>query len=293
MIRNIDMVALRSFVAVAETGGVTRAAAKLHLTQSAVSMQIKRLEAAIGQQLIERAGRSVDVTRDGELLLGYGRRILELNDEAWNRLTDESFEGEISVGVPHDIIRPHLPVILHDFAAAFPRVNVRLVTSGTSTLKELLARNDIDLILTTEQRPTSGGELLREVPLKWFCVAGAGIWTKRPLPLANEPPCSFRPIAIDALERAGISWDAPFTAKEWREYAAFVSAGLAIVCLLEGTSLSDWVEVPAQAKLPALPNFGIYMYFNEHGNTAMASHMASFIRDEFYRQPETLQRRSA
>jgi DNA-binding transcriptional LysR family regulator len=294
MYRNLDLAALRSLVAIADTGGVTRAAAKLHLTQSAVSMQIKRLETAIGHRLIERAGRSIAITRNGELLLSYGRRILSLNEEAWNRLTDDSYEGKISMGVPHDIIRPHLPVILRNFAAAFPRIDVRLITSGTSTLKELLAKSDIDLILTTEQTPTGDAELLRDVPLKWYCGAGAGIWAKRPLPLANEPSCAFRPIATDALGHADISWDAPFTAKEWREYAAFVSAGLAVVCLMEGTNLMDWVEVPAQAKLPTLPNFGIYMYFNEHGNTALASHMASFIRDEFYRQHETLlQRRSA
>ena len=193
MYRNLDLAALRSLVAIADTGGVTPAAARLHLTQSAVSMQIKRLETAIGHRLIERAGRSIAITRNGELLLSYGRRILSLNEEAWNRLTDDSYEGKISMGVPHDIIRPHLPVILRNFAAAFPRIDVRLITSGTSTLKELLAKSDIDLIVTTEQTPTGDAELLRDVPLKWYCGRGRGYGQSGRCRWRTSPHAPFGP----------------------------------------------------------------------------------------------------
>ena len=98
MPRNLDMTALRSFVAVAEAGGVTRAAGFLNLTQSAVSMQLKRLEENLGQNLLDRSARQIALTAQGEQLLGYGRRMLALNDEVYSRLTDKSFEGEITLG---------------------------------------------------------------------------------------------------------------------------------------------------------------------------------------------------
>ena len=96
--RNLDMTTLRSFVAVAEQGGVTRAASALNLTQSAVSMQLKRLEELLGQELLDRSNRRIALTGSGELLLTYARRLVDLNDEAVGRLTDEVYEGEIVLG---------------------------------------------------------------------------------------------------------------------------------------------------------------------------------------------------
>jgi len=103
MPRNLDLTALRSFVAVAETGGVTKAAGFLNLTQSAVSMQLKRLEEGLGLDLLDRSGRGIALTGTGEQLLGYARRMLALNDEVYTRLTSQEFEGEIALGVPHEV----------------------------------------------------------------------------------------------------------------------------------------------------------------------------------------------
>jgi DNA-binding transcriptional LysR family regulator len=270
-------------VAVAETGGVTRAAHKLHLTQSAVSMQIKRLETALGQSLLERLGRGVSLTREGEQLLGYGRRILILNDEAWNRLTHADFEGQVTFGVPPDIIYPHVPVILRAFANDFPRVNVRLVTSVTVDLKQAFAEGEIDLILTTEQSSLPGAELLREEPVLWYGAAKGKAWRNRPLPIAYEPRCLFRSIAIAALDHAAIPWDAHFGASDWRDYSAFVSADLAVVGILKGTQHNEWALVPDEAQLPSLPKFGIYMYLTETATHDLAAQLAGFVRDEYYR----------
>jgi len=112
MARNLDITALRAFVTVAECGGVTKAASMLHLTQSAVSMQLKRLEEALDQTLYSRVGRNLVLTSHGEQLLGYGRRMLALNDEIWGLMTTPDFEGELRFGVPHDIIYPHIPNVL-------------------------------------------------------------------------------------------------------------------------------------------------------------------------------------
>ena len=116
MARNLDLTALRALVTVSEVGGVTRAAGLLNLTQSAVSMQIKRLEESLGTTLFNRVQRKLSLTPDGELLAQYARRMIDLNDEALLRLTDTAFEGEIRIGVPHDIVYPQLPQILKAMA---------------------------------------------------------------------------------------------------------------------------------------------------------------------------------
>ena len=110
--RNLDITVLRSFVAVAEAGGVTRAAGFLNLTQSAVSMQLKRLEEMLGLRLLERSGRGVSLTPAGAQLLSYAQRMVEMNDEIYTRLTCQSWEGEIVLGVPHDIVYPVIPQVL-------------------------------------------------------------------------------------------------------------------------------------------------------------------------------------
>ena len=115
--RNLDITTLRSFVAVADSGGVTRAAGFLHLTQSAVSMQLKRLEELLGLALLDRSGRTIALTPSGEQLLGYARRMVALNDEVIGRLTDQAFEGEVVLGVPHDVVYPVIPQVLQRFNA--------------------------------------------------------------------------------------------------------------------------------------------------------------------------------
>lgn len=162
--RNLDITTLRSFVAVADSGGVTRAAGFLHLTQSAVSMQLKRLEDLLGLELLDRSGRTIALTASGEQLLAYARRMVALNDEVIGRLTDQAFEGEVKLGIPHDIVYPVIPRVLQRFNAMYPRVNVHLVTSNTRKLKTEFAQGVFDLILTTETSAGEGGSLFTRCP---------------------------------------------------------------------------------------------------------------------------------
>ena len=172
MARNLDITALRSFVAVADCGGVTRAAGYLNLTQSAVSMQLKRLEESLDSHLLDRSARTIALTASGEQLLSYARRMLELNDEVYGRLTAQEYEGEIVLGVPHDIVYPSIPQVLQQFHANFPRMRVNLVSSYTLKLKEMFARGEADLIMTTEDGLDAGGETIAELPLVWIGAIG-------------------------------------------------------------------------------------------------------------------------
>lgn len=259
MPRNLDITALRSFVTVLETGGVTRAARQLHLTQSAVSMQLKRLEESLGQSLLDRTGRSVAPTAQGEQLLAYGRRILALNDEVWDRMTSQAFEGEIRFGVPHDIVYPHIPGILRRIDREFPRVKVRLISSYTLKLREMLDSGGADLILTTENDTPPGAECVATQSLVWVGAPGGTAWRNRPLRLAFERKCLFRPWVVEALDRAGIPWEMAVDTGSTRTVEATVMADLAIHAMLEqGTE--QFEAISHGGALPGLPSSRINLY---------------------------------
>jgi DNA-binding transcriptional LysR family regulator len=283
MNRTLDLTALRSFVAVAEIGGVTAAADRLHLTQSTVSMQIKRLESMLNLDLISRSGRGIELTPHGEQLARYGRQILGINDEVWNRMTNTQFEGTLVMGVPPDILYPHIPNILKAFSDAFPRVQIKLVSTRTSELKEELAKGTLDLILTTEADDARGGEFLSSQPLKWFCQRGnKQIWRRRPLPLTYEKHCMFRKTVIEKLDAENIEWDMTFTTASCLDSIPYVSAGLAVVAVLEQSRHEDWEEIPAAAGLPELPEFRILLYLNDGPQSLLAHHLASIVRDAYH-----------
>lgn len=280
MTRTLDLTALRSFVAVADLGGITRAAGAVHLTQSAVSMQVKRLEEALGQQLFDRSGRGVTTTTAGEQLLGYARRMLALNDEAWARLTAQEFEGEIVLGVPHDVIYPNMPGVLKRFAAEFPRMKVQLISSATRSLREMLDRGSCNLILTTESAPAPGGERLIEVPLVWVGACGGNTWRQRPLPVAFCAQCIFRSGAVRALENADIAWETTVAAEVDNAVFAAVSADLAISAMLEGSLPPGTEVIDHGGALPELSATQICLYMLDAEDPVTAA-MGGILREVF------------
>lgn len=260
MARNLDLTSLRSFVAVVDAGGVTRAAGLLNLTQSAVSMQIKRLEDGLGLGLFARAARRLSLTPEGEQLLGYARKMLALNDEALARLTADDFVGEIRLGVPHDIVFPAIPGILKRLAADYPRVRVTLESAFTLRLKERFARGDSDLIITTEDQPGEGAERLAERELVWIGAPDGTAWQRRPLRLAFEEACIFRPRAIAALDAAGIPWEMGFSGQSEHVMETTTAADLAVTVRLRGGVPPGCEVVEAGNALPSLGTTQICIY---------------------------------
>ena len=281
MSRNIDLTALRAFVAVVDAGGVTKAAGFLHLTQSAVSMQIKRLESMLGVALFDRAGRQLEPTGAGEQLLGYARRMLALNDEVLGRLTGPDFEGELSLGVPHDIVYPAIPRVMHRFAGAFPRMKVSLVSSYTARLKRMQARGEIDVLLTTESGVDAGGETLQERRLVWVGSEGGQVWTRRPLRLAFEHACIFRSSAQAALDAADIPWEMAVESESIRTVEASVSADLAVHACIEGTEPPYVTQIPHGGTLPDLPPVRINLYRSGLASGEPEAALVAFTRDAF------------
>ncbi|MBW4983071.1 LysR family transcriptional regulator [Mameliella sp. CS4] len=257
--RNLDVTTLRSFVAVAQAGGVTRAAGFLNLTQSAVSMQIKRLEEMLGLQLLDRTGRGVTLTPAGGQLLGYAEKMVSLNDEAYTRLTDQSWEGEIRLGVPVDIVYPVIPLVLQRMARSFPRVKVQLVSSFTRVLKAQFARGEMDVILTTESGLEAGGETLLDVPVRWVGAPQGQAWRERPLRIAMARTCVFRDEAMRRLDEADIPWELAVDSDSETTIDATVSADLAIAARLEG-HLAPYLSYVDCHNLPDLGMMKVNLY---------------------------------
>ncbi len=260
MPRNLDLTALRSFVTVADAGGVTKAAGLLNLTQSAVSMQLKRLEESLDTALLDRSARQIGVTPEGEQLLSYARRMLSLNDEALQRLTADDYEGTVSLGVPHDIIYPYIPPILRRFAADFPRVEIKLVSAPTKALRAMFARGEVDAILTTESQPGPGGEVLVTLPLVWVGAIDGTAWKQRPLPVAFCRNCIFRSGVLKRMDEAQFDWTMVVESELDNAVEAVVSADLAVHAVIKGVYPRHSAPVPHDGALPDPGETRIVLY---------------------------------
>ncbi|MEQ6247304.1 LysR family transcriptional regulator [Sulfitobacter sp. HNIBRBA3233] len=279
--RNLDLATLRSFVAVAETGGVTRAARFLHLTQSAVSMQLKRLENVLDAELLDRSGRTIALTTSGEQLLAYARRMIALNDEAITHLSTRSHSGTLRLGVPHDIVYPAIPRVLRQFNAAFPGVRVVLESSHTRVLQEMFGRGECDIILTTETDIGNGGRTLAKRPLDWVGAPGGAAWRQRPLNIAFWRMCLFRSSVIGALDAEGIAWQVAAEADNDSTIHATVGADLAVHAMIEGTQPPHLARIEHDGTLPDLPVQYINLYRRAGELAAFETRMVDLLGEAF------------
>lgn len=281
MRRNLDLTALRAFVMVAEAGGVTRAAGLLNLTQSAVSMQLKRLEESLNLALFDRSGRTIALTASGEQLLSYARRMVTLNDEAVSRMTSQDYVGEVTLGVPHDIVTSYIPEVLKRFNAAYPRMRVTFLTQNTMQLLESFSKGEIDLIVTTEEGCGPDGETLAELPLVWIGAPGSVAWKKQPLPLAFETDCIFRAGAQRRLDAAGIPWEMAVDSSSSRTIEVTVGADLAIHAQLLGTWVPTLHAIDHGGVLPDLKTYAINMYQSPTANGEADMALAGLLREVY------------
>jgi len=230
--KTLDLDVLAMIVAVADTGNISRAADVVHRTQSAVSMQIKTLEQALGKQLFVRKPRNVIPTQDGEVLLTYARRMLTLRDEAWAAVVRPDVTGRVVIGVPDDYASSLLPSILKKFSATYPKVEIQVVGQPSSVLAPMVRDGTVDLVCATRMKGLSG-EFIRFEPMVWATVPGAAdIWRERPLPIAVFLPGSVaRENAIRSLERAKIGYRTSYESPSLMGLLSMVEAGLAVAPL--------------------------------------------------------------
>ena len=280
--RHLDLAALRSLVAISETRSVTQAGAMTFLTQSAVSMQVKRLEQQTGTKLIERVGRGVLLTDDGEKLASYARQMLAINDEALTRLVKGEFESELTLGVPFDIVNPHIPIILREARGRYPRIRVKLVSSLTLFLKQRFTEGTIDVAITTEATVDRRAEELVCTSLHWWGARGGHAHRQVPLPVAICSNCAMKPEVTRVLGKAGIPWEFVSDTDTDAAVHAMVSADLAVTPVIGVQSISNCHKLPA-GLLPELPPFRINLYVENTRNPRIAQNIAEIVRDVYRR----------
>jgi DNA-binding transcriptional LysR family regulator len=281
MIRNLDLGLVRTFVAVADMASMTVAANALHLTQGAVSQQVKRLEEALGCSLFKRDRRGLRLTPAGERLFGHARRLLSLNDEIWAEMTTSAVEGRIRLGLPHDLVGSHLTPVLKAYAEAFPRVELTLVCASSPELVEALTMGRVDLAVVEEPVGPSAGECLSIERLVWVGAKAGTAHLKRPLPVSMvADTCAFRPAVLAALNEHGVPWRTVFENGSIEATAATVRADLAVTAWLASTAPPDLDILPAAFGLPDLPNFAISLCLPRHPPGTATVELARYVRDQ-------------
>lgn len=231
---NLDLDLVRTFVTIAGTGNFTRAAEIMRRQQSTISLQVQRLEGALGQKLIERTPRSVRLTSEGETFLGYARRLLDLNDEVVSRVNEPHMQGIVRLGTPEDFATRHLPEVLARFTQAYPAVALEVTCDLTLNLLERFRKGAFDLTLIKRERAVSGSGGIRvwREPLVWV-TADRDFWSVAgPLPLVVSPtPCVYRRRATEALDKSQRTWRIAYTCGSLAGSLAAVKAGLGVTVL--------------------------------------------------------------
>lgn len=198
---------LRTFLAVAQTLSFTQAARRLGLRQSTVSQHVRRLEDAAGRQLFSRDTHSVELTEDGEAMLGFARRILEVHEQAAAFFTGTRVRGRLRFGASEDFVLTRLPEILEGFRHDHPEVDLELTVELSGTLHEQLAAGKLDLVLAKRRTEDPTGELVWHDDLVWIGAERLRLDPARPVPLIVYPPPGItRALALEALERQGRDW---------------------------------------------------------------------------------------
>ncbi len=250
----LDTDQLRSFVAIVDTGSFTRAAERVNKTQSAVSMHIRRLEEQLGRSLFNKHGRGVRLSDDGERLVDYARRMLEVEAEALATISRKALAGRIRFGIPDDYAETFVPDILTRFSRRHPLVEMTIVCDNSLKLVERIEARDIDTAVVTVCSDVRNAEILREEPLCWVTGLNSRAHEARPLPLAlSGPACNWRHEATQALQEAGIPWRQLLASPNHAAIGPVVSAGIAVTVLPPSGMRAGMRVLDERDGLPALP----------------------------------------
>tara|TARA_R110000751_G_scaffold8822_2_gene34002 strand:- start:94818 stop:95762 length:945 start_codon:yes stop_codon:yes gene_type:complete len=250
----LDIDQLRTFIAIIDMGSFTRAADEVNKTQSAVSMQMRRLEERVGKPLFEKAGRMNRLTGDGERLLTFARKLVRLNNETLAAFDDEALAGTIRLGTPDDYADRYMPDIIARFAKTNPNVELTIACEPSKDLCERLNRNELDVALVTHNPKVRNSIMVRSEPLLWVTSMAHSVHTETPVPLAvGRRDCDWRQLGCAALESVGRDYSILFTSWSSTVVASAVLAGLAVSLLPESALRPGMRILSAAEGFPSLP----------------------------------------
>lgn len=251
---------LRAFVTVVDAGSLSAAAPLLHRSQSAVSMQIKKLESVLGKPVLLRGPRHMEMTLAGTEMLSYARRMLELQAQTQAALFAPPLEGRIRLGVPDDYASAYLAPVLRSFASRHHGVEIELTCEQSTSLIPKVARGDLDLALVSRDKPQRGRLLFQE-PLVWVGAPQFEVWRKNPLPIAvYESGSLARTEAIAALAAKRRAYRVVYHSSSLAGQVAAVESGLAVAVLTYCSvpaSLQPLQNLPKEFELPTLRSMDV------------------------------------
>lgn len=279
---HLDSDLLRTFVSVADTRNFTRAAHEVGRTQSAVSMQMKRLEAMVGEPLFERGPRGVALTARGTELLVNARRVVDLIDETAAALRAPDLEGRVRIGIPEEYSASVLSRALSSFAKAHRQVEV-LVRYGRSSLHtDALERGDIDLAVVFEWESEPQGEVLMQDPTVWTTSDQHCVHEERPVPVAlYESPGWCSEFAIELLKARSIDYRVAYRSDTGNGLRLAVSSGLAIAPLSRSNIPPGCRELTAVDGYGLIDSSSVVLYRRPGATGKATTAMADAIREAF------------
>uniref|UniRef100_A4XSC8 Transcriptional regulator, LysR family n=1 Tax=Ectopseudomonas mendocina (strain ymp) TaxID=399739 RepID=A4XSC8_ECTM1 len=273
---------LRTFVAIADSGSFTRTAAQVFRSTAAVSLQIKRLEETLGQRLFIREARQVRLTAEGEVLLGYARRLLKLNEEAVANFLKPALSGRVCLGIPNDLSTRVLPGVLTTFARSHPAVQVDVCVGRSVELVAKVDAGELDLTLINagnDGLDDARGEVIYSEELVWAGRDGGLAIQRSPLPLAlANPGCAWRRTALDALDRQGVAYRIAYSCEQCAGQEAAMTADLAIAPFPRSLVKPPLRRLGAEQGLPPLGEYHIKLIRGHQRNEAVEALATQMIQ---------------
>lgn len=290
MNKNIPIDALRSFVKIAELGSFTQAGEQLGRSQSAISLQIKKLESLIEQPIFYRKGHNFELTSSGQTLMKYATQILQLNDKALGELDNRIIAGKVRLGIPSEFAIALLPKIVASFARENPQVALEVMCDLSRNLNTDIKQNKYDLILSLldENHPNDRPKPENVSQHKHFSKDDELVWVASPqYPIKSDEPirlivapegCIYRKRAIKHLNESHISWQIVYTIMDLSGMQAAIEEGLGITVLAKSTVPNSLSIISPPKNSKALGTMGIALLSADGHMTEACQLLINYIR---------------
>ncbi len=283
---NLQIEYLRTFVTLAETKNFTKAGVQVNLSQSAVSMQIKRLETEVGQKLFDRIGKTVKLTTEGNILINYAMRIIREHDEAVAALTTPNLEGHIRFGSPEHYTAGVLPDLLARFSKSYPDVTVEMRCENSDVIKDRVDKGTLDLGICTQL--SEGGQIIAHDPVVWVTSPEFVLQKHKPLALATfEEDCIFRTWALEALEKSGIEHRIVYVSRSISGLLDAVKSGFAIAPVIKSNVPPELRIAGIEDGLPVMPVSNIALHKSKMVSSEIIECFADHVIKSFREKTES------
>ncbi|WP_020408392.1 LysR substrate-binding domain-containing protein [Hahella ganghwensis] len=269
---------LFTFIHVVEQGGINRTAERLHKTQSAVSMQMQRLEERVGQKLFYQSGRRKLLTPAGETMLVYARKLLDLQSEALTALQGTALEGELNIGVSHSLVESNLTHELTVFARQYPKILLSVKSGESRELEAAFGRGEYDYVIYLTRESVGSGDILGAYQMYWHASPDFDWQQGQMLPIASfSATCVFRQICVEVLRQANLPWREVYRTSSLSALISAVEGGLGVTARTAHAARGKTRILGAEAGLPALPE--VFVANRYRKSSVLAGLIAEWIQN--------------